>query len=478
MSKFICDLCTKEFSTKYGLEKHKNRKKPCKKSNEIVQNDIEDTKTNEILYLDVPTSEFRETSIHFNVSLTKEERSEQGIFFTPKKARDILFAKLSELNINPNIILEPSFGSGEFLLDARRIYPDSHIIGVEKNETLFNSVKCPNSELYCCDFLTWTGKADLIIGNPPYFVLKTDKFSNKEKKDFIEKYSSSMTGRPNIYILFLHKCLEEHLETNGFLAFIIPTSLYNCSYYQPMRNYIYKHTTICYIENLNKPGFYETGQETMLIILQKKKMNDNYIFQPKNGNIYISPYYKELYEITKDTKTLSELGLGVKTGNIVWNTIKDKLSDNGTLLIYSSNINNSELKLNNLNGKIKKQYVENVDKPTIDGPVILVERGYGNSYHFNSVLVHLTNFYAENHINVIYPKNVDAIIYLEKVMRSFKDERTHKFIKWFIGNGSISATDLETLIPIFIEHQHKKKRPIIKSLLSTSSNYDEKTDPI
>jgi adenine-specific DNA-methyltransferase len=418
MSKFICDECGQEF-TKNGLQKHK---KQC-----------------------VP--EFRETSTKFNKSLSKEERSAQGIFFTPKKVRDILFMKLEELNVTPTSILEPSFGTGEFLLDARSIYKDAHLMGVEKNEALFNSVECMNSSLDCCDFLTWKGKADLIIGNPPYFVVKTNSFSSKEKTAFSKKYSSSMTGRPNMYILFLHKCLEEHLEQDGFLAFIIPTSLYNCAYYQPMRNYIQKNTTICHLENLNKPGFYETGQETMLIVLQKKKVNDDYMFNA-NGNIYISTFYRELYDLTKGTTTLRELGLGVKTGNIVWNQHKSNLSDEGKLLVYSSNINNSELTLNNLLG-IKKQYVKGITKPTINGPVILVERGYGNSYSFNYVMVHMKDFYAENHINVIYPKLPETIVHLERVSQSFQSEKSKLFIKWFVGNGSMSATELETLMPIF-----------------------------
>jgi adenine-specific DNA-methyltransferase len=394
-------------------------------------------------------SEFRETSVKFNESISKTDRSAQGIFFTPKRARDLLFSSLAALQVNPKNILEPSFGSGEFLFDARDAYLDAHIMGVEKNEALYNSVECTNSTLTCCDFLTWEGSADLIIGNPPYFVLKTDKLSAKEKKAFAEKHASCMTGRANIYILFLYKCLESHLEPDGYLAFIIPTSLYNCSYYQPMRNYIQKHTTICHVETLDKPGFYETGQETILIVLQKKKYNDNYIFKSSSGNIYISPYYKELYEITAGTKTLSQLGLGVKTGNIVWNQVKANLSDTGTLLIYSSNINNSQLKLNNLGGKIKKQYVKDITKPTLSGPVILVERGYGNSYSFNYVYIDLKDFYAENHINVIYPKTPDSVKYLEHVVKSFQDPRSQKFIQWFLGNGSISATELETLVPIF-----------------------------
>ena len=450
MSKPICEVCGKEFTKRAGLQKHKERKYPCKPPVQLMEATVHNAFVSAgVSHLEVPTGEFRETSKRFNASMSKTDRQEQGIFFTPKKARDMLFGKLSELGISPRKILEPSFGSGEFLLDAKRVYPEAELIGVEKNEELFEAVKCPGAQLSCCDFLDWKGSADLIIGNPPYFVIKSDTMTAKEKREFAAKHSDAMTGRPNIYILFLYKCLAEHLEENGVLAFIIPTSLYNCSYYQPMRNYIQANTTILFVESLNKPGFYETGQDTMLIVLQKRKMNDNYIFRSKSGNIYISPYYRELYEITKDTKTLSDLGLGAKTGNVVWNQVKEHLSDSGTLLLYSSNINNCELKVDNLLGKERKQYVTGITKPTLSGPLILVERGYGNSFSFNSVLVDLKDFYAENHLNVIYPKTPAAVVNLARVIASFRDERSQKFVKWFIGNGSISATDLETIIPIF-----------------------------
>ena len=139
----------------------------------------------------------------------------------------------------------------------------------------------------------------------------------------------------------------------------------------------------------------------------------------------------------------------MKSGNIVWNQVKPKLADEGTLLIYSSNIKNSELTLNNLGG-IKKQYVTDIKKPVLDGPVILVERGYGNTYKFNNVLVHMNNFYAENHINVIYPNTPADSVNLVKVINSFKDARSIQFIKWFIGNGSVSLTNLEKNMPIFL----------------------------
>ena len=447
-----CDICGKEFMNTAGLKKHNKRKTPCKSSEPKEPKELKEPKEpKELKEPKEPKeieTEFREISKKFNKLLSKEDRQQEGIFFTPKKARSLVFTKLKEYGVNPRKVLEPSFGSGEFLFDIQSEYPDAELFGVEKNEELFNelfneyfnTVEC-KANLTCCDFLIWEGKVDLIIANPPYFVIKSD-MTAKEKKEFNQKYLIS--GRPNIYILFLYKCLTEHLETDGFLAFIIPTSLYNCSYYQKVRNYIQEHTTIKYVETLNKPGFYETGQETMLIIIQKNKTNDDYIFRSNSGNIYISPYYKELYDITKDTQTLTDLGLGAKTGNITWNQHKDKIGDTGKLLIYSGNIRNSELNLN----ISKKQYIH-IDKPTIDGPVILVERGYGNSLSFNSVLVEQTDFYAENHINVIYPIIPEAAENLDRVLKSFQDERTKQFLKWFIGNGSISATDIETNIPIF-----------------------------
>lgn len=383
--------------------------------------------------------EFCEASTFFHKSMKKKDRLEQGIFFTPKKVRDRLFEKLTELNVNPTLILEPSFGTGEFLSDASTKYPSASFIGVEKNPDLFQSYSLhSNTNTYCSDFLTWSysDKADLILGNPPYFVMKGK-----------EKYLECMTGRLNIYVLFLYKCLTQHLTLGGTLAFVLPTSLYNSSYYQPMRDYLYQHTTICHLENLKKPGFYETTQDTMLLILQLRKSTRDYFLLYKQ--VYLSPYANELKQLLHGTTTLEELGLGVKTGNVVWNQHKDALSEEGTLLIYSSNIQDGSLVFPPLKLP-KKQYIR-LDKPLLEGPNLLVERGYGNGYIFHYTLIN-EPCYAENHVNVIYPKSTESISKLEKVVNSFKDPRTALFLKYFIGNGSLSATELESLFPIFIEN--------------------------
>jgi hypothetical protein len=155
-----CETCGKEFSRKGALEKHRANKRPCKAPVGFTAAPVNSASEGS-------EAEFRETSKTFNKKLSKDVRAAQGIYFTAKKVRDLLFEKLEELGVAPKRILEPSFGSGEFLLDARLRYPAAELCGVEKNEELFKSVTCAGAELVCGDFLSWTGKADLISGNPP-----------------------------------------------------------------------------------------------------------------------------------------------------------------------------------------------------------------------------------------------------------------------------------------------------------------------
>ena len=96
-------------------------------------------------------TQFNDTSIKLNSLLSKKIRKDEGIFFTPKNARQIIINAIDkqlEKGFQINNILEPSFGSGEFLDDVKKY--NANIIGVEKNETIFKNVndKQTNCELY------------------------------------------------------------------------------------------------------------------------------------------------------------------------------------------------------------------------------------------------------------------------------------------------------------------------------------------
>ena len=380
--------------------------------------------------------DFRDVSQGFHKSLSKTVRQSNGIFFTPKIARDRVFALLDAHGISPRSILEPSFGSGEFLYDLYTKYPTATVHGVELNAEMFASV--PSSPtLVHMNFLEYTSSpVDLIVGNPPYFTVK-------------DKDPNCMTGRGNIYIQFLYKCLTQHLATNGILAFVLPTSLYNSSYYEPCRRYIAETTTILAVETLSVK-YYETTQQTMILLLQKKvSKRKPYIFE-RGTNVYITPYSKELKALVKGSSTLRELGYTIKTGEVVWNQEKDKLSDSGTLLIYTTNIVDNALVLHNL-GPLKQQYITGFKKEPTKGPALLVSRGYGNSYRFSHALIREGEFYGENHINVISPTTPSAHALIDRIADSFKNKKTLQFITYFVGNGALSKTELETILPIFVD---------------------------
>jgi hypothetical protein len=154
-----------------------------------------------------------------------------------------------------------------------------------------------------------------------------------------------------------------------------------------------------------------------------------------------------------NTSTLDQLGFRVKTGEVVWNQHKEKLTNDendSTLVIYTSNIVNNELALNNLSGD-KKQYIRDFGKEPITGPAFLVSRGYGNKYKFNYVFIddNELSFYGENHVNVIYPLNDDAKRHINRIKKSLENPKTAQFINKFIGNGAISKTELQNIFPIF-----------------------------
>ena len=414
MGDYQCAKCSKVFAQKSHYEKHLARKTHCKVP---------------LVKKEPSPKEFREISDELNKRLSKNYRQDNGIFFTPRNVRNRVFEILDIFNCNPQTILEPSFGSGEFLQDLYSKFPKSIIYGVEKDLELFNSVE-KTETLFNEDFLEFKNcNVDLIIGNPPYLNVPI-------------KNPDCMTGHGNIYILFIYKCLTEHLNKNGILAFVLPTSLYNSSYYEPCRKYISENTTILHLENL-EAHYFETSQKTMVMVLKLEKKNDDFLFK-RGGNVYLTPYYKELNALVVNTTTIHNLGSKIKTGEVVWNQEKEKLSnDEGTLVIYTSNIVNNKLTLNNLNGE-KKQYIIGFKKPSSKGPAILISRGYGNNYRFSySVMNDETEFYGENHINVITGGNI------QKISESLANSKTSEFIKYFIGNGALSKSEIENILPIF-----------------------------
>jgi len=303
---------------------------------------------------------YSKVSYELTKKISKNEKKANGIFFTNPntimKNLDILKPYMKNI-IN---VLEPSCGSCEFINILNTNYNKLKITGIEFNKTIFDSIKLfenNNIKLLNQDFLIYKSETnyDLIIGNPPYFVMK--------KNEIDKYYLDYFEGRPNIFILFLIKSLSL-LNNNGILSFILPKSFLNCLYYDKTRKYIINNFKIINIIDCDD-NYIETKQQTIIFILQKttstdlKKINNKFILNNNKYTIYsLQENITKLNLLYRNSTTLNKLDFKVSVGNIVWNQCKTELTNDTskTLLIYSSDIKKQKLEI---------QKYSNVDKKII-----------------------------------------------------------------------------------------------------------------
>lgn len=409
--------------------------------------------------------EYSSLSKELTRNLSSTIKKENGIYFTPPLCVNSNINLLKPYMSEIKTILEPSCGSGEFITSLKSSFSQEvSITGIEYNETIYNSIlqlNADNVSIIKQDYLTFapSSKYDLIIGNPPFYVMKKDSVD--------KKYHPYFDGRPNIFILFIIKSLE-HLNENGILSFILPKNFLNCLYYDKTRNYISKNFQILHIIERDDK-FIDTQQETITLIIRKlgvKTVIDNkkYVLSIHSYTIFVlednmNMNMNNIVKLYENSKTLGELGFTVSVGNVVWNQCKDILTNDvtKTRLIYCSDIVDNKLSIKAYKNGDKKNYI---DKPGTNRPMIVINRGYGvGEYKFNYCLINETMSYlVENHLICIEynneSKNIDKtelIKMYEKVIKSLKDERTQEFIKLYFGNNAINTTELNYILPIYYD---------------------------
>ena len=368
--------------------------------------------------------QFTDVSRAMTKEIPVEVKKRHGIFLTPKSIRDRVWSLLPSA---PRRILEPSCGTGEFILDALERFPEAAVRGVELNERMAHSIE-PHERLEVThgDFLEHVGTYDLIVGNPPYAVTSIRR-------------PECMRGRGNLFCLFLWKCLSSHLDPDGILAFVLPTSFLNSSYYEPCRAYLKANHTVLALEPA-VGKYLETTQDTMILVVQNRRSVSPYFFGTN-----LSYHAPELAELCATARTLASLGFEVRTGSVVWNERKNELSDSpeDTFLCYAHNIVDGRVQPMPQRGE-KQQYIK---RPGTPGPAIFVVRGYGNALTLQYALCEI-DAVAENHVNVVRPTTAEAAERIPLVLRSLADERSRRYLSYVCGNGALSASEL-AVFPVF-----------------------------
>ena len=392
--------------------------------------------------------------------LSKDEKKDNGIYFTPPSCVYNNLQLLHPYMTSVSRVLEPSCGSGEYIRALHSLFPTLNITGIEYNKTIYNSIvghfSGENITIENADYLQYKTptKYDLIIGNPPYYVMK--------KEAVAKDYHKYFDGRPNIFILFIVKSLNL-LADGGILSFILPKNFLNCLYYNKTRAYIKDNFQILHIVECKDDKYIETQQETIILIIKKHSPgllidNSPFILSISGHTIFTDEHSMfRLKELYKGANTLSELGFKVSVGTVVWNQCKDILTDDNTQtrLIYSSYIQNNALTIKQYSNEQKKNYIK---KAGVNRPLIVINRGYGvGEYKFNYCLIDNDKDYLiENHLICIEYISLEEAISKEqliakynKIIMSLKDKRTQDFIDVYFGNNAINTTEMNHVLPIY-----------------------------
>jgi adenine-specific DNA-methyltransferase len=416
---------------------------------------------------------FTDLSKILTKDLSSREKKENGIYFTPQSIIRRMVKRIKHWDGKGRIhsILEPSCGSGEFLNILDKEYTGAHIVGIELNKTIFERLDIGSyqnvKDIKNMDFLDVdnvgdldigdSGGFDLIIGNPPYFVMKSSLVP--------AIYKQHLTGRPNIFVLFILKSLKL-LRVNGIMAFVLPLSFMNCLYYDKVRKLINETCTIISIECCGSDKYLETQQGTVLFIVTKSgenmaasttdiERNRRFVLEIGTFTIFnTEERMKELKKLFVGSRSLKELGFNVRVGKVVWNQVKNLLTDDGmkTRLIYSSDIVDNKLGMKKYKNIAKKNYI---NKKGRTGLLLVVNRGYGKGkYKFSYCLCNMEKEYLiENHLICVEREDLGEENELqeryEKIMRSLENEKTKRFVELYFGNNAINTTELNFILPIY-----------------------------
>ena len=236
------------------------------------------------------------------------------------------------------------FGDTLVLSDVEKSILENNLFGVDLNDEsveiaklslwlrtaqpnrklndLNNNIKCGNSLI---DDVTIAGEKsfnwqtefpqvfanggfDVIIGNPPYLVIKGGRWISgfeytKEAIDFIKEKYQTAEQQINTYILFLE--LSKYLtRPNGIISQITPNTFFANEYSKKIRDFLIQK---CDLLEINNSGivFSDASVETAITTYR----NSTYFGKTKivNNNKLLEVDFNQLNSLTEDNKYLVNL---------------------------------------------------------------------------------------------------------------------------------------------------------------------------
>ena len=266
------------------------------------------------------------------------DRTKTGVFYTPAKIVDLCVSKIDDI-YTKNSICDPACGSGNFLIkifnklserfDEKEIISKIYGIDIDPTAVLicklnlynltkninFNEIHILNEDFLFADI---PNNFDVIIGNPPWGAKYLPDYINK----LTESYSK-IIARYDSFALFIHNSLN-HLNENGSLIFILPSSIINIERHEAIRQEILQYS-ISEIADLGRQ-FSEVYTDTVFFKMTKSDADDDSMIY--NGKI---TEYRDIFNNNPYTSFLVP-------SNPITKSILDKIKNADSYFLNTNNI--------------------------------------------------------------------------------------------------------------------------------------------
>lgn len=237
----------------------------------------------------------------YAICLGDAERARRSLFFTPPRlAERVIDGLLGEgAGLGDGVWHDPACGGAAFLVPVAQRMANYHVAGGLRPEEALERIQgsvsgcdldpalvtlsieflkmalsdalggCASEATFaidCADGLTSSPRVAVprvVICNPPY-----RKLTASQASAYSDDFSNVIEGQPNVYGLFIAKCLQIAKE-GGLVGLLTPTSFLSGQYFSKLRAVLLQQTEPRRIEIVSgrKSTFIDVEQETAITVL-------------------------------------------------------------------------------------------------------------------------------------------------------------------------------------------------------------------
>lgn len=265
------------------------------------------------------------------IRTVEQTKIEYGDFQTPLELAEKVCKKLVEMGVNPDVIVEPTCGVGNFIKAAAHSFPStSKILGIEINPAYIQEITDQDIwpkenlkiEIKQADFFKfdWGSKLEklagnmMVIGNLPWVTSSQQgnfEGKNLPTKTNFQKHSGleAITGKSNFDISewMLIQAVHWLQKREGYLAMLCKISVA-----RKLLNYIHSqklNLAYCATYNIDAKKYFQANVEACLLFCKFDSQSQNY-FCDVFGTLETSKYYRIGYRnkiLVKDLQAFEKL---------------------------------------------------------------------------------------------------------------------------------------------------------------------------